>query len=74
MSQSKSLKTAPASSLTIFKIRNRKGYAAICKENLTEGRTPYQAYQRMNKALKRMGLILKDLTAQQVQKIIKKTK
>ncbi|MBF0384693.1 MAG: hypothetical protein HQL27_02365 [Candidatus Omnitrophica bacterium] len=39
----------------IFKIRNRKGYAAICDGNLTEGRTPIQAFDRMLKAVKRIS-------------------
>ncbi|MFA5143929.1 MAG: hypothetical protein WC522_07185 [Candidatus Omnitrophota bacterium] len=38
----------------IFKIRNRKGYAAICCGNLTEGKTADQAFARMEKAVKRM--------------------
>jgi hypothetical protein len=37
----------------IFKIRNRKGYAAICCEHLTEGATQAQAYERMVKAIRR---------------------
>jgi len=37
----------------IFKMRNRKGYAAICLDNLTEGRTLHLTYDRMLKALKR---------------------
>jgi hypothetical protein len=37
----------------IFKIRNRKGYAAVCFEHLTEGVTPQEAYARMVKALRR---------------------
>ena len=39
----------------LFKIGNRKGYACIFANNLTEGRTPLQAYQRMVKALRRCG-------------------
>lgn len=39
----------------IFKIANRRGYAALCLNNLTEGSTAYQAYSRMIKALKRSG-------------------
>ncbi len=39
--------------IKIFKIKNRKGYAAICLNNLTEGRTLNQVYDRMLKALKR---------------------
>lgn len=37
----------------IFKVRNRSGYAAIYKNNLTEGRSPAQALARMLKAAKR---------------------
>ena len=37
----------------IFKIKNRKGYAAICCDNLTEGRTEQQAIDRMLKAVRR---------------------
>lgn len=37
----------------IFKIKNRRGYAAVCFEHLTEGKTPQEAYERMAKALRR---------------------
>ena len=37
----------------IFKMKNRKGFAAICSRHLTEGRTAKQACERMEKALKR---------------------
>ena len=37
----------------IFKIKNRQGYAAVCFQNLTEGKTPEEAYARMVKALRR---------------------
>ncbi|MDD4907976.1 MAG: hypothetical protein PHJ00_02835 [Candidatus Omnitrophica bacterium] len=37
----------------LFKIKNRKGYAAVCSGHLTEGRTAEQAYERMVKALRR---------------------
>jgi hypothetical protein len=37
----------------IFKIRNRRGYAAICCEHLTEGSTQQEAYDRMVKAVRR---------------------
>jgi hypothetical protein len=40
-------------SIKIFKIKNRRGFAAICANHLTEGRTPNQAYDRMIKALNR---------------------
>jgi hypothetical protein len=39
--------------IKLFKIKNRHGYAAICNNHLTEGRTSEQAKDRMLKALKR---------------------
>jgi hypothetical protein len=54
----KKLGKCPMSMVKTFKIRNRKGYAVICKDNLTEGSTVKQAIERMNKALKRMGYTL----------------
>lgn len=39
----------------IFKIRNRKGFAALYANNLTEGRTADQAFSRMAKAVRRRG-------------------
>ena len=40
-------------SVKIFRIKNRKGYAALCDEHLTEGSTENQALDRMVKALAR---------------------
>jgi len=40
-------------SVKVFKIKNRRGYAALCMDHLTEGNTPNQACARMEKALKR---------------------
>ena len=37
----------------VFKIKNRQGYAAICGDCLTEGRSVAQAYDRMVKAVRR---------------------
>jgi|WetSurMetagenome_2_1015567.scaffolds.fasta_scaffold717409_2 hypothetical protein len=39
--------------IKLFKIRNRNGYAAICCDHLTEGKTEQEAYDRMVKALRR---------------------
>lgn len=39
--------------VAIFKIKNRRGYAAVCFDHLTEGNTSQQAYERMCKALRR---------------------
>lgn len=49
-----------AKKIKIFKIANRKGYAAICKNYLTEGRIISESYQRMAKALKRNGITIKN--------------
>ena len=66
------LRVLAPKSITIFKICNRRGYAAICRGNLTEGTTPFQSYYRMNKALKRMGLILRPISAKAAQRLVKK--
>jgi len=58
VAKTKLLEKIPESDMEIFKIENRKGYAAICRNNLTEGETIAQAQDRMNKALKRMGFRL----------------
>ncbi|NQT90870.1 MAG: hypothetical protein HQ558_06410 [Candidatus Omnitrophica bacterium] len=39
--------------IQVFKMKNRKGYAAICCSHLTEGKTPQLARDRMEKALRR---------------------
>lgn len=41
------------SSIKTFKIKNRRGYAALYSNHLTEGRTGEQAIARMAKALRR---------------------
>lgn len=43
----------------MFKIKNRLGYAAICCDHLTEGKTSQQAYARMLKALRRLSRVEK---------------
>jgi hypothetical protein len=45
-----------ASKIKIFKIKNRKGYAALCLNHLTEGQTLPRVYDRMEKALRRSGI------------------
>ncbi|MBI4711273.1 MAG: hypothetical protein HY767_02275 [Candidatus Omnitrophica bacterium] len=54
----KVLKKLSTSRITTFKIRNRRGYAAIFMNNLTEGNTVGIALARMAKAVKRMGYFL----------------
>ena len=46
------------SEIKIFNIKNRKGYAAICREHLTEGDSTAVALDRMVKALKRNNIIV----------------
>jgi len=53
------LRKIPSSSLKTFKIKNRRGYAATCMNNLTEGATLAMALSRMNKALRRSGYTLR---------------
>ena len=45
--------------IRIFKMKNRKGYAALCLNHLTEGKTLYQVYDRMLKALRRSKVSIK---------------
>jgi len=51
--------TVSARKIKIFKLKNRKGYAAVCNDHLTEGRTLVQVYDRMLKALRRNGIVVK---------------
>jgi len=55
----KVLENVSMSKVKMFKIKNRKGFAAMCMNNLTEGGTRTVAVSRMNKALKRTGFTLK---------------
>jgi hypothetical protein len=52
--------TVNAKKIKIFKIANRKGYAANYKNYLTEGRLVSESYQRMVKALRRNGFEVKN--------------
>ncbi len=54
----KKLRKLSRGRVIIFKIKNRRGFAAVCMNNLTEGRTPVQALARMAKAVKRLGYLL----------------
>jgi hypothetical protein len=65
------MKDVGASRVKIFKIKNRRGYAAACLNHLTEGRTPFQAYARMRKALKRSGMALKEIKVSSVSRLVK---
>jgi hypothetical protein len=61
--KSKLVKKLGVRDVTFFKIANRKGYAAICKDHLCEGRTVYQAYSRLVKAVRRNNYELPIKTA-----------
>ncbi|MBU1045372.1 MAG: hypothetical protein KJ915_13365 [Candidatus Omnitrophica bacterium] len=66
----KIFKKIPQKTVRIFKISNRKGYGALCMNNLTEGTTPAQAYMRMIKAVKRNGCELPNITTEEAKKCI----
>ena len=51
----KNLKKLSSKQVSVFKLKNRRGFAAICLSHLTEGRSPVQAFERMVKAVKRSG-------------------
>jgi len=51
----KKLKKLSASKVTVFKIKNRRGFAGLCMNNLTEGSSQPQVLARMKKALRRAG-------------------
>jgi hypothetical protein len=52
------LKPLQPGRVLIFKLRNRRGYAAIALGNLTEGRSPSEAFARLLHPLRRMGFAL----------------
>ena len=52
------LKAIDSSRITVFKIKNRQGWAAICLDNLTEGKTPAEAFKRLTHPLRCMGFEL----------------
>lgn len=49
------LKKISAKKVKVFKVRNRRCYAAICMDNLCEGTTVQQAIRRLYHPLRRMG-------------------
>ena len=51
----KKLKKIRSSQVRVFKIKNRRGFAGLCMDNLTEGSSKLQVLARMNKALRRSG-------------------
>jgi len=67
----KNLKKISQTKVKLFKIANRRGYAAVGLNNLTEGATSAQAYQRMIKAFRRKGYELPVIAADKIQKLVK---
>lgn len=51
----KKLKKIKASQVRVFKIKNRRGFAGLCMDHLTEGSGKPQVMARMQKALRRSG-------------------
>ncbi len=47
-----------STTIDIFKIANRRGYGALCRDHVTEGSTALLAFKRMVKALKRSGYLV----------------
>ena len=58
--EEKPLKKISAKQVQVFKVRNRRSYAAICMDNLCEGDTPLEAICRLYHPLRRMGYELTD--------------
>jgi len=59
----RALRKVSGSQIKVFRIKNRRGYAAVCLDNLTEGRTAAQAVSRLKHPLRRMGYALPDRLA-----------
>jgi len=51
----KKLKKIRMVQVRVFKIKNRRGYAGLCMDHLTEGSSKPQVIARMKKALNRSG-------------------
>lgn len=68
MAKKRILKKLGMRDVVFFRIANRKGFAAIAKNNLTEGRTVYQAYSRLVKACRRTGCELPARTSRDFSK------
>ncbi|MCP4652242.1 MAG: hypothetical protein GY858_02510 [Candidatus Omnitrophica bacterium] len=64
------METVPHKKVKVFKMKNRKGYGCICLDNLTEGKTPLQACDRMVKALRRGGYQLKEIDVIMAKKLV----
>lgn len=54
----RALRSISASQIKVFRIRNRRGWAAVCLDNLTEGKSAAEAVGRLKHPLRRMGYAL----------------
>jgi hypothetical protein len=72
MGKKKMLKPIPKTRVKIFKIANRRGFAALCRLNLTEATTPFKAYCRMQKAVRRQGVCLPEIGVDGAKSLIRK--
>jgi len=73
MGKKRNLRLMPKSRVKIFKIANRRGFAALCLNNLTEGSSPFKAYCRMQKAVKRQGVALPDILVDGAKSLVRKS-
>lgn len=53
--KTKKLTKISSGKVCLFKIKNRRGYAGVCLNHLTEGSSPAQVMERLQKAVKRAG-------------------
>lgn len=49
------LRKISSKQVKVFKVKNRRSWAAICLDNLCEGSSPKQAIRRLYHPLRRMG-------------------
>ena len=72
MGKKRLLRPIPRTRVRIFRIANRRGFAALCCMNLTEGSSPFKAYCRMQKAVKRQGFCLPDIMVDAAKSLVRK--
>ena len=66
------MKKVPARKVWIFKVRNRKSFAAIFEHHLCEGTTPGTAYRRVAKASRRHGYLLEEVDAERARRLVRR--
>jgi hypothetical protein len=58
--KAKAMRRLSVRTVVAFKIANRRGYATVCRNHLTEGASIVRAYARLVKACRRSGYDLPD--------------